>query len=136
VAGWEVKLSDYLEVARHAPFEWGRNDCCIFAAKAILAITGEDLLRYFPHKYTSEVGAMEAISKAGYRGIAHMLDCFLGPSMSPWSARRGDIVIADVQPGRLGAGVCVGDVAAFLKAPQGLRFLPLSNCLQAWTIGV
>ena len=41
--GWNARLSDMIDAARHSEYELGTHDCGLFVADAIQAVTGADL---------------------------------------------------------------------------------------------
>jgi hypothetical protein len=81
------------------PFEWGTQDCCLYAADAILAYTGVDIAEEFRNKYTTQIGALRTIveitggstvaNAAAYCAQKHGLEEHEYPLM----AKRGDLVI-------------------------------------------
>ena len=40
---WPERLAAFVEARRAMPFRWGQNDCALFAADAVAAVTGVDL---------------------------------------------------------------------------------------------
>ena len=53
----------FLEQRARRPFAWGVNDCALFAADGIRAITGVDIAADFRGKYSDEAGAMAAVKE-------------------------------------------------------------------------
>src|SRR5258708_4686376 len=49
---WVVRLEAFIKERTAQPFKWGSQDCCLFAADAIEAITGVDLAADFRGKYS------------------------------------------------------------------------------------
>lgn len=93
-----AELHAFLLQRADAPFAWGKNDCCLFPADAILAFTGVDIARDFRGKYRSAAGAMRAITKvAGGRTVGDAVAwCAeqhgLEELAHPRCAQRGDLV--------------------------------------------
>ena len=85
--GWESALNKHLETV--GPFEWGTNDCCMFAVGCVEAITGVDYGK--PYRgYKTKIGAARRLSDGGgVEGIA--TEC-LGKHKEPVKAKRGDVV--------------------------------------------
>lgn len=131
VAGWEMRLADYLRSRRGKPFEWGVNDCLTFVAKAIEALTEVDV--YAPYAgYTTEEEAYVILDAAG--GMRKVLDDTLGKSHNnPLKSRRGDVVIFKDQG--LTCGI-VDDSGQFIAAvsKEGLVRVPLKQAIRIWSV--
>ena len=108
---WATReLHDFLESGATKPFQWGVHDCCLFAADAILAMTGADIADAFRGKYDDEASAFSLIKSvtggstvanaAEYCAVQHELEEYPYPLM----ARRGDLVVVE-ESGRLIAGI-------------------------------
>ena len=84
---------------RSAPFKWGENDCALFAADGIEAITGVDIAQEFRGTYTTEAGALARI--AAVCGGSTVADaavyCAEKHGLVEWKfplmAQRGDLVV-------------------------------------------
>jgi hypothetical protein len=50
---WPERLDRLLTAGAVRPFEWGKWDCCLFVADALLAIIGRDLAEGLREKYSS-----------------------------------------------------------------------------------
>src|ERR1035437_902140 len=59
--GWEAALSDYLLRAAVMPFSYGRQDCGLFVAGAIEAMTGLDVIPLLRGRYSGRREAFAAI---------------------------------------------------------------------------
>lgn len=99
---WEARLAAYLETIRLRPFEWGRHDCCTFAAGAVEAMTGIDPMPEFRGHYRTRIGSLRALRKLGAGDLASTLDLKF-ETVAPSLAHRGDIVMS---AGAL--GICLG----------------------------
>lgn len=99
---WEARLSAYLDPLRLMPFEWGRHDCCTFAAGAVYAMTGFDHMAEFRGRYTTRIGSLRALKRFGAGALAPTLDQKFTP-IAAATAQRGDIVMSG---GAL--GICMG----------------------------
>lgn len=125
---WPKLLQDEVAAASSRPFEWGRHDCLQFAARCVAAITGEDHAARFG-EYADERGAVRLLAQHG--GVAGILAAELGDSVPPLLARRGDVVLAQID-GRATAGICLGAVCAF--AGDGVVYRPLATVERAWRV--
>ena len=134
---WERDLNDFISKSRQEPFKWGQNDCCLFAANAVLAVTGYDLAEDFRGKYTTGQGALKCLADHGVRDVAELLELFQSSVVQPQFvafAQRGDLMLYDLGA-RLGpaVGVCIGQDSAFVGL-AGLQFIPTLSCSKSWRV--
>lgn len=127
---WPKRLDAAIEAARAKPFCWGAHDCALFAADIVKAITGEDLASAWRETYCSALQATRALERDG--GLISVANKALGNPVVPAQARRGDVVL---RCGELGPslGICLGAKCAFTGL-DGLVFVPLRECEQAWHV--
>ena len=127
---WPERLAAFLEERRAERFEWGRNDCVLFAADAVQAMTGVDLAAPWRGQWDSRASAVDALGRAG--GLLAAVDMILPAYDSPLMAGRGDVV-AFATRGRLGLAVCVGTDAV---APSALGWQPrpMAEALVGWRV--
>ena len=126
---WPKRLSAYLRERQPMAFEWGTNDCMMFAARAVYALTGHDYFTEYAG-YSDEASAAEALKK--HRGVAGIITACLGQgSDKVLTARRGDVVL--VKWPDFTAGI-VDDSGAriALVSKEGLVRIPLSNAIRVW----
>jgi hypothetical protein len=126
---WPEILAAQLKEARNKEFEWGKHDCCLFAANVVKAITGKDYAKDFRGKYHSEKEAEELIQAAG--GLEKIVSSFL-PSIPPLTAQRGDVLMF-LTPMGPALGVCGGD-KGFFVLKKGLISIPIRKCQKAWRV--
>jgi hypothetical protein len=123
---WEKLLNDYL--SQIGPFEWGANDCCLFAANGVFAMTGEDYAK--PYRgYKTAKGALGKLKDIGVDGVATKA---LGEPKPPTLAKRGDVVSFESGDG-LALGLCIGAKIAAV-GQDGLIMLPMNQAIQAWSV--
>lgn len=139
---WPTRLANFIEGRRYKPFDWGSNDCCLFACDAVLAITGDDLARWFRGTYDDKRGAFVALRKFASGGIFETAERqaveYSIPRVSLPFAKRGDVVVGRViLPDTLeltdSLGIVVGPFALFV-GPDGLSASPTLSCKAAWSI--
>jgi hypothetical protein len=154
---WDTRgLHAFLLARATAPFVWGANDCALFAADAIEAMTGVDIAADFRGsdgrgKYHDEASAFALIHSvtggttvadaAAHCAAQHGLVEWLLPHSpgtvpvpGPLLARRGDLVVLP-DAGRLIAGVVHPngrDVAVVGEA--GLKRIPVTTVTRAWHV--
>lgn len=139
---WPERLADLIAARLHAPFSWGANDCALFAADAVRAVTGVDLADHFRGRYTDESGARQMGLNGASRHLAtgdfeaalrDMASLYLDGEIAPALARRGDIVLIEHAAG-YSLAVCDGAVA-FAPGRRGLLPVPRVQWRAAWRVG-
>jgi hypothetical protein len=121
LSDWPERLNAYIESRRKAVFLWGENDCAMFCAGAIEAMTGQNPLADW------DVSEHQAISERGE--VSEFVSQFLGDAIPVLQARRGDIAIT--AEGSL--GVVIGNRVA-TPTDKGVAFAPLSRYAHAWRV--
>ena len=132
--GWEKLLADYIHDQREAPFEWGVNDCILFAshgANLILEKDYTDEIKSYGHY--DEEGAYEILRAHGGK-IEDIFDKYLERHDNILMARRGDIAVVEyceiVQAGIINtSGTHVS-----VKTEKGLFNVPVRKIRTAWRI--
>jgi hypothetical protein len=125
---WEEALANYMAEKRHEPFEYGVNDCCLFAAGAVLQITGEDPMPEFRGKYDSLKGSLKVIKEIGAGTLEATLDGKF-PEVGIGHAQRGDLAFFDGS-----VGVVMGGFAYF-ASDDGLEKIPRAMWDKCWSVG-
>lgn len=140
---WATReLHSFLASRAKTPFTWGSNDCALFAADGIQAMTGADIAADFRNQYTDANGANTAIAKvtgvangtvedaAAYCASKHGLV----ELKHPLFAQRGDLVVLE-DSGRIIAGlVHLSGRHIVAVGEQGLKRLPITAVKRAWRI--
>lgn len=111
------------------PFEWGKNDCCLFAADAIKAMTDADPAEPL-RGYTSAIAAKRLVDEAG--GLRELVSRFLGEPVSPLMAAVGDVVLLENE-GRDLLGICNGTNAVG-AGERGMAVLGMDLARAAWKV--
>ena len=134
---WPSRLELYIAAARARPFQWGVNDCCLFACKAIEAMTGVNPGGWFLGRYRSAIAARHALRQFAGGGLVEAVERLARghakAEVPPLSAQRGDLCLAGSLDGLDGLGICLGSRAAFMT-PRGLVFVPMARVKRAWRI--
>lgn len=134
---WAERLSRFLDRAATRQFHYGLHDCCLFAADAVLAMTGHDLAQAFRGQYRSRSQAL-AVSRdfAGEPRVSALLTKALDglEAVHPKLAQRGDLVM--IQRSKdVSLGVVALDGGSILNAAAvGYAKLPLSLVVRAWRV--
>lgn len=123
----------FAEINRHdKPFAWGINDCCIFAADVVLAVSGVDHMTDFRGRYSDRTGAQQALRQFGCASLRIYMTRILGPLQSVSSSHRGDVVYQS-RGGLMGArlGICVGELSAFVGESENHSGIVYERTLQS-----
>jgi hypothetical protein len=128
INAWEEALVNYIATKRHEPFEYGINDCCLFAAGAVEAITTEDPMPEFRGQYDSLKGSLKAIKDIGAGTLEATMDSKF-PEVAIGHAQRGDLAFFDDS-----IGVVMGSFAYFVS-DDGLERVNRSLWDKCWGVG-
>jgi hypothetical protein len=128
VPAWEDALANYIAIKRHEPFEYGVNDCCLFAAGAVIEVTGQDPMPEFRGKYDSLKGSLTVIKEIGAGTLEATLDGKF-PEVGIGHAQRGDLAFFDGS-----VGVVMGGFAYF-ASDDGLERVPRAMWDKCWSVG-
>jgi hypothetical protein len=104
--GWEQRLFKYTCSMLSVPFEYGKNDCILFAASCVEAVTGEDPASEHRGTYSTETGALRIILESGAQSLGEFVGLYL-PEKPVALMQRGDVGIFDGPDGEFVA-VCQG----------------------------
>jgi hypothetical protein len=127
LADWRVRLAAVVEQHRNMPFEFGVNDCCLFAADCVQAMTGVD--PGAAHRdYTGMNGAARKIGEFG--GVVGIGDTLFGTPVPVLLARVGDVGLV-LASGRESLAVCNGDTW-LATGELGQVALPIRSAVKAW----
>jgi len=129
IPAWEDALVNYIAIKRHEPFEYGVNDCCLFAAGAVIEVTGEDPMAEFRGKYDSLKGSLKVIKEIGAGTLEATLDSKF-PEVGIGHAQRGDLAFFDGS-----VGVVMGGFAYF-ASDDGLERVPRALWDKCWSVGL
>jgi hypothetical protein len=135
---WPSALSDYLLRAERTRFRYGSQDCGLFVAGAIRAMTGVDVAAML-RGYTNRTEAFTRIAalcgQPTMEAVARHLALLYGvPEIPVLCAQRGDAVL--LRSGRRSSLGIVAMHGTEILTPYraGLLRLPLSHARRAWHI--
>jgi hypothetical protein len=138
---WATRSYHAFLLARaEEPFAWGKNDCALFAADGILAITGTDIASDFRGKYSDERSAFAAIKSiaggttvadaaaycAGKHGLAEL--------KFPLMAQRGDLVVFENGPNLIAGLVHLNGRHVISVSESGLVRFMITDVKRAWRV--
>lgn len=127
---WQLRLETFARERRALPFAWGSNDCVLFAADAVQALTGVRLCPELRGHASVRDGLAIMRRLGGVRAIATRA---LGEPVAPAFARVGDVV-AFATGKREGLGICNG-FTIIAPGPDGIGAVPLQHAVAAWRVG-
>jgi len=127
---WPERLAALFAASAARPFEWGRFDCCLFAADAVQAVTGHDPAADLRGRYRSKLGAARVLGRFG--GVAGVAAARAGLEVPPAMAQPGDVGLSHHQPGQPALAVWGGSAWHAVGAGAGLVVVPASAVVRAW----
>lgn len=127
-----MTLDEYLSAKMAYPFEWGRSDCCTFAADWVHSITGLDPAECVRGRYSSEAQARALMFERG--GLTQMVS----EEMDRLGfARTSDPISGDVGlvlAPRIGATAAIRNGERWMfRRSHGLIGVP-ATAIVAWAI--
>lgn len=128
ISAWEDALVNYISAKRHEPFEYGVNDCSMFAAGAVIAVTGEDPIPELRGQYDSLKTSLKVIKEIGAGTLEATIDAKF-PEVAIGHAQRGDLAFFDGS-----VGVVMGSFAYFVS-DDGLERINRSLWDKCWGVG-
>lgn len=129
IENWETELYSYLEASKSLQFEWGVNDCALWASSFVDKITGSAFADNWRGLYNDEDGANALMAGRGFANCEAVADS-LAESKPVKRAGRGDIVLHP--SGAL--GICDGRKSYFLTPDKGLAAILTVSCKKAWKV--
>jgi hypothetical protein len=127
---WQTRFAACLAQRWARPFEWGQQDCALFAADGVLACTGVDPAADLRGQYDSALTAMRVLELHG--GLAGIAASRLGPEIAPALAQPGDIGLV-INDGRECLAVCSGPMW-LAPGASGLLPMPAASAFCAWRL--
>jgi hypothetical protein len=129
VRDWPERLAALFAARERVPFTWGQHDCCLFAADAVLAVTGHDLAADLRGTYSTAAEAARVL--AGLGGVAGIAIARAGRVVPTALAQPGDVGLSHHEPSRPALAVW-GGTAWHAAAPVGVVALPADAVVRAW----
>lgn len=132
---WPEILAAFIHERRAMPFAWGSNDCCLFSADAILAMTGVDLMAGYRGKYSSALSAVRAFKAVGGLESGVVASCKsagFDERANINFAQRGDLVLWGTPTHGPAMGICLGVFGVFASTKSAVE-IPTAQCRRAWS---
>ena len=129
MSDWRPTFEALVASRMRTPFRWGVHDCCMWAADAVLALSGIDPAADLRGAYCDEAGARRLLESLG--GL-EAVGARGGQPQSPLLSIAGDVgIVTDGERHML--GVCAGHVW-LVAARRGLAVLPLNAVSASWRV--
>lgn len=129
-ADWPLHLEHFIACRTAAPFVWGKNDCAIFAADAVQAITGQDPAPAGLRHHTTARQAYRAIARHG--GLEGIATASMGEPITVQQATVGDVLL--VKAGKRDALAICNGTSALMPSAHGLVSVGLKSARMAWRV--
>ena len=127
---WQLRFAEFATARANTPFEWGKNDCCLFTVDCVYAMTGEDHGEAFRGRYSTALQAERIVKEHG--GVRQLATEAWGEPVSPLMASVGDVVVMETD-GREALAICNG-TSAIGAGRNGIAVLSMDAALAAWKI--
>ncbi len=127
---WPERLAALVADRLAKPFTWGSNDCVVFSADCVAAITGADPLKGIRGSWKTAPAAARIVARR--RGIEKAVGGVLGKPIAPLTAAMGDVGLV-LWEGVETLGVCRGP-DWLVVAGEGLAVLPFEAARVAWRV--
>ena len=127
---WQLRFEAFIKERQALPFAWGTNDCAVFAADCVQALTGVDVALPELRTHTSELQAARLLKK--YGGVQGIATAALGTPMHPLMATVGDVVLTESE-GRDMLAICNGGTC-IAPGPLGLVHLGMDSARLCWRV--
>lgn len=125
---WQPRLITYLAEAGKRPFEDGVNDCALWLAGGVLAMTGTDYAAPYRGRYSTIRGGLRILRRDGFRDHIALAEHHL--ARKPVSfARPGDGAVVPVR-GEMALGIVQG-TRIYVLNQAGLALVPLTSAVAA-----
>jgi hypothetical protein len=131
---WPQRLAEYLKERRSTPFQWGTNDCLVYACDAVERMTDEDPLEDIRGTWSNEFGARRVVVEMD--GLPRWIGDRFRRLRSVLEAQDGDIGILAESDDWNTVLLCVGAYWAG-PSPAGMVMLPINDpqVIAAFAVG-
>lgn len=127
---WELLLAEYLRQSESLSFQWGSNDCALWASRWVDVATGSEHAPEWEGQYDTAETAQAFMESRNFTSPEDIADAHLPIRDSIAYAKRGDLVLHP--DGAL--GICHGRNSYFLLESRGLSAVRTNLCLKAWEV--
>jgi hypothetical protein len=132
-ADWLERLWSEIDAASVRDFEWGAQDCCLFAARCVDAmVDGSEYVAELQAAYHDKTSALRFL--VGQGGLAEAVTTRFGSPISWPQAMRGDLCLIPTADGVGSLGVCVGPTVVCVHEAHGIAYMPTDQALACWGV--
>jgi hypothetical protein len=128
---WPLAFEAFTRARRLVPLAWGANDCALFAADCVLALTGQDVAPPDLRLHKSAKQALQSLKR--HDGLHSIASAALGPCVPVLTAGVGDVVLIKVGK-REALAICNG-TTVLGPGPAGISCLGLDLATACWRVG-
>ena len=130
---WVIDFLNFVEANKDKPFEWGVNDCVMFAADSVMLMGNEDPATESRGRYKTETGAKRHLASQ-YGDLYTAWDSRLERIENVNFVQNGDVVLFDGELGLTSAIYWNGGVFAPTATGIGYKAEMHSLVLAAWRV--
>lgn len=127
---WRARLIQYVVETASEPFEPGKNDCAMAAARAVEAMTGVDYSKEFG-SYSDLKSGIKQLRAKGYRNHVDLV-AKLFEEIPVAFAGVGDIVVLDTELGEA-LGIVQGEYV-YVTGKDGRALVSLLDAKRAFRL--
>lgn len=128
---WRAALATLIEERRRVPFS-DANNCALFLADCIEAISGVDLAKAYRGRFTTIEEGVALLKAAGFDGLPGFLAEHFA-EVHPAMAQAGDIMLFPSEIAEWAGGIVNGERVTVLT-PQGLGTVSRMAAVRAFRV--
>jgi hypothetical protein len=132
VVDWRKRLSDEIERHRRMPFDEAQNNCGLFIADCLIAMTGVDFAAHYRGKFTTLAEAIDLLKADGFSDLCAFAAARL-TEIHPVRATAGDIAAFETQGTGWAFGIINGEMVTVMTE-RGLGNMRKSQAVRAFRI--
>ena len=130
---WRSRLYQLIAEYESVPFEFGSNDCALWAGRVVNAVTGDDVFSEYVGRYKTATGGYRAFKKAtGFASHIEYVKSTLELEQNAF-AQAGDLGFVETDEGQA-IVVLLGSFAAGI-GEAGLVRYPIENVTDCFKLG-
>lgn len=139
---WRARLEQFIDQVERDGFDYGPADCGPnWAGRAVEAVLGIDPAAPYRGRYTTELGALRLMRRAGHQNLGDMVGALLleatgtETEIHPSQARLGDLMaVPDAGGFGCSLGICNGE-RILVRRRDGKGTLDRLAAVRAWRLG-
>ena len=128
---WRAELFGCVSGSVRAPCKAGKNDCALFAAGAVKAMTGVDLAVGWRSKYRTLAAGKKLLRNEGFADLGELAAHHF-EEIPPLHAQVGDVALVDGDEDPA-LGIVQG-AFVWVRMPEGIGSKPLTDIMRAFRV--